>query len=250
MKTFLGGALCLVLASSVFAIDTEPAFVLQNAGPSIYGNIFGLVQPESDPSGDTFSSAPLVQDAASAFFISDTAPSTHTFDGTAEDGGADLVGNEGDRFVVAEAFTPGAGANGGDLIQVQYTAVDAAGAPTPWVAAGVAGPAGPFTAWRLDVGSNAGGMDQIANTTAVLGSGMTVFDSAGGPVGSFPLTLDTSSATGVSGLGVIGLGGADIAGFDLASFQLFWEVAPVPEPSSVILGSSSLLGLVLLRRRR
>ena len=248
-RKLLAGLLFLALSSSAFAADPIPGFNLSEAGDALTGSIFGIGTPiETDPTGDTYSAAPLAQDGASAFFISDTAPNTHTFDVASEAGGMALAASAGSTWVAVEGFFPGVGPNGGDIIAAEYIAVDAAGAPTPWVAAGVTAPGGlPFTTWRLDIGSTAAGPNEITNTDAILSSGFTAFDSAFAPIGSFPLTLDTSSASGVSGAAIVGLSGADIAGFDLASIQLFWEV--VPEPATGLLTVIGLLGVSLLRRR-
>jgi hypothetical protein len=247
-KSFAVLTILSVLASSAFAIDPIKPHNLNTSTATQFDRLFGTAIGETDPTGDTYSSAPLVQDGASAFFISDIAPATVTFDAISENGGVNSASTDS-TFAINEAFIPGVGPNGGDIIAVEYTALDIAGAPTAWVAAGVAGPAGPFTAWRLDVGGTAGGTDDIMNTDAILSSGFSIFDSAGGGLGTFGLTVDSSTAAGVSGLGVVGLGGADIAGFDLATIQLFWEVQPVPEPGSIALMLiGSLVGFGMCRR--
>ncbi len=234
---------------------------LNNFGPALTDSIFGISSTsEADPTGDTYTVAPLLQSggipATGAGFANDLGVVGVTFDGLAESGGVNVFGNAGDTFIVEESFTPAAGPNGLDLIQVEITSVDANGNPTPWVAAGVTGPNGPWTEWRVDVASNSagasGGDDLIDLSPFNLeATGFSAFASDGTSYGTFtPLTVDASTAAGVQGVGVIGLNGADIAGFDLARIQLFWEVSKVPEPSTGILSMVGVLAMMMFRRRR
>jgi len=236
MRTFiaLGTLLCISIGTA--AADHLTPAVLGTGAPAPYGSIAGSGGQQRG--GDTYNAAPLVQDGVSAFYISDAAPSTHMFDGTVEGAGNNLA-NPGGTFAIVEAQTP-LGLT--DLIQVEMIALNAAGAPAPWVT--VPG----FTSWRLDIGAIAAGTDAIdLGPINVVASGFTVFNSAGASLGTFGLTVDASTGSSVAGVGVVGLGGGDIAGFDLASIQLFWEVEIVPEPASLTL--VLLGGLALLRRR-
>jgi hypothetical protein len=65
---------------------------------------------------------------------------------------------------------------------------------------------------RLDVGPTSGGIDPVepAAHFTLLDSGIEVFNSAGQSLGSFGLSSDTSTATGLSGVAVLGNGGQDI----------------------------------------
>ena len=107
------------------------------------------------------------------------------------------------------------------LLQTQITSVDAAGAPIPWVAAGVAGPGGPFVAWRIDLGDFAAVPDKLTpdQPWSVDSAMVEAFGSAGASLGAFPLNVDSSDATGLSGVGLLGIGG-DISGLDVASLQV------------------------------
>ncbi len=213
-----------------------------------WGSIYGIAG-RAPVAGDTFGARALVQDGASAFFIDDV-PDTHLF-GAVEAAGVNFLGNLGDSFSIASAVTDLGG--GQELVQVEMTNLNASGAPSMWhPTPGLLSPNGvPYNSWRLDVGSTAAGTDDIAwdpALFAVVSSGFTAFDSTGASLGTFALTLDTSTATGLSGVGVIGIGGGDIGGFDLASIQLFWEVKKVPAPGS--LGVIGLGALFAVRRRR
>lgn len=268
MRKVLAVLVATGLAAPAVADLTTPAgggftaYNLADAGPAAYGLISDGVVAGGARSvlGDTYSVAPLVQDGVSAFFLQDVdgpGPGTTgryvaTFDGTGENSGANLAYSTGTHnFQVTEAQTDLGGGN--YLIQVQYTAVNGSGAAEPWVPAGVIGPNGPFTAWRMDLGTNAAGnpIDRLSpnNDFSILNSGFTAFDSTGAALGTFLLTVDDSNppSGGLSGVAVVGLGGANIAGFDMATLQMFWEINVVPEPASLAL--LALGGLLVVRRR-
>lgn len=203
--------------------------------------------------GDTYSIGILVQDATTAFHISNLSPSTHTLDLTPEFAGNNQVGTAGGTFSVTESVIPLG--PGSQRVTVSVTALDVTGAPEPWVTSGVLSPNNvPFTTWRLDLGSTAGGADGIAISplTTVVSSGFEVFNSAGSSLGAFALTLDDSvNGSKLSGVGVVGTGGGDIAGFDMATFAVHWDVQVVPEPHEyALMAGVGLLGFAAWRRRR
>jgi hypothetical protein len=43
------------------------------------------------------------------------------------------------------------------------------------------------------------------------------------------LTLDSSTATGLSGVAIVSIGGADIAGYDLAGILMYWDIQYAPD---------------------
>lgn len=203
-------------------------------------------------SGDSYTSETLIQTAGGAFFLDDTAGSSFIVDAAPADGGQNLT-----YTTPVSMTTVAADLDNGDGTRtalVQTTALDAAGASIAWVPAGVTNGGDPFVAWRMDVGTTAGGVDGLdialnpGESVNFLGSGFAAFDSTGGVLGVFALTLDDSAGSTASGLAVIGIGGADIAGFDLAAIQLFWDYEIVPAPAS--LSMIALGGLVAARRRR
>lgn len=200
--------------------------------------------------GDTFTAEGLVQDGVSAFFTDDGAGSVHTF-GSSSLGGNNLT-NPGTTSVINSVVVDNM--NGTYTAAVSISHLDVAGGLGLWVAGGQTGPNGSFVSWRFDAGSNAGGADQInidlgmGESINVLGSGIIAFNSAGASLGSFAMTLDSSSASALSGVGVIGLGGGNIAGFDLSGIELQWTYEVVPTPSSAAL--LGLGGLLAARRRR
>jgi hypothetical protein len=252
---FIVYVVSLALAGTALADlpTVGPVYDLRDGRPSLYGSIFdpGSAGNLTVP-GDTYGADPLVQDATSAFYLSSLTQQSHVFDFSAEGMGNNLA-NSGSTFLLNEAeSTLG---SGNTLVQIQITSINASQQPTPWVAAGVAGPNGAFTAWRMDVGAFAALADKLAQQPPfaggadVVGSGITVFNSAGTALGTFALAASSTDATGLDGVGLVGLGGADIAGFDLASFQMFWEVSAIPEPTGLI-SLGGLVGLMLIRRRR
>lgn len=218
------------------------AAVYQSGAPveAPYPSVFGTggasgVSGSDDPSGDTFGAEPLVQDAANAYYLDDATASSFTFDGTPENGGNSVLYLASvTEMRVAEVFTPSAS---GGTVQVGVAAFDSLGALVDWVPSGSTAPGGEtLIAWRLDVGSTAA-IDPIdilslnpGDTINVLNSGFTIYDLQGTPLGTYPLTIDTSDTTSVSGVALIGLGGADIAGFGLGSIEMFWEYEVIPVP--------------------
>lgn len=213
----------------------QPGVAVDAPYPSLFGpGGFTPGQSTDDPTGDTYGAEPLVQDAVGATFLDDATTSSLTFDTTPEIGGNNVLYTLAvTEMGVANMFIPSA--VGGTII-VQIVAFDDTRAVTDWVPAGAIGPNGIFTQWRADVGSTAA-VDPInilslnpGDTITILDSGFTIFDLTGTELGSFPLSLDSSDTTSVSGVAVVGLGGADIAGFGLGSIQLFWEYEVIPVP--------------------
>ena len=204
-----------------------------------FGSIFGQVGTRGG-TGDSFVARALLQAPPNAYFIDDV-PHSHTF------GGSEFAGNNlitGQPFTITSAKT----SLGGNLYLIQVEM----GTQGPWQPTpGLTAPNGNvFQSWRLDVGMLAAGTDAIdfANPITVMSSGFSIFNSVGGSLGTFALTLNGSTASSVAGVGVVGLGGGDIGGFDLARIQLFWTVEIIPAP-----GTASLIGLgglVAMRRRR
>ncbi len=165
MKRPLSVLLLLALAAPALAATPTwmaPARNLLTDGrATLYGRMTSdLAVTPRDATGDTYEIGILGQSAATAFYISDASPSTHLFDGIAESAGLDLAATSG-SFSVNEAYLPDAGVNGGDVIVVEVTALDDAGAPMPWIEAGTVTPDGPFVQWRLDVGTAAAGTNDI-----------------------------------------------------------------------------------------
>jgi hypothetical protein len=244
----LAGVASLTVSAGADITALNGAALGQSEGaPTQFGSIYGQV-PQSPVDGDTYDARALLQDGVNAFFIDD-APDNHGFGGS-EDAGTNFVGNAGDRFSIASLHTVLGG--GTELVQVEMTNLSANGAPSAWQpTAGLLSPNDlVFNSWRFDMGSTAAGTDAIAwsNDFAIINSGFTAFDSTGASLGTFALTLDTSTANSMSGVAVLGLGGADIGGFDMVSIQLFWEIEKVPAPGSMAL--LGMVGLASMRRRR
>lgn len=250
MKTKLLASLVIGLLCSANAVaDLSVGHTANDVAGVRPGNLF------LNAFGSSYTVAPLVQDAGSAFFLDDGSGNggTATFDGVEEILGLN-TGNTGSVLTVNEAETD----LGGGMFQIDVTVASfdqASGAPTIWLSADNVG-AG-FVAWRLDVGDVAAGEGPInwgGNAFTVEDSFFNLTDTAGNGLGggNFALTVDSSDADGVSGLGVIGLGGADIAGFDVHSFTLSWVVSEsqaIPEPSSLMIIGLASLGLAVRRRK-
>ena len=80
---------------------------LNNFGPALTDSIFGISSTsEADPTGDTYTVAPLLQSggipATGAGFANDLGVVGVTFDGLAESGGVNVFGNAGDTFIAIE----------------------------------------------------------------------------------------------------------------------------------------------------
>ena len=253
---FLIGAIALLMQASTASADLtyiEGFNLLHGSTIQGYSSIYHTGIGDS-ALGDTYGAQPLAQDGTSAFFISDSSgpgAGVFTLGANPELHGANLTGAAGDTFSVLDAETDLGGGN--KLIQVEIVSLDLNGGATPWVAAGVVSPNGPFTSWRMDVGGFAAAADLINPDEAftVNAAGVSLFDSTGGLLGTFGLAVDLSDATGLGGVGVVGLGGADIAGFDMASMQMFFDIqfATIPEPTTIGLLSIVGLGLVIRRKR-
>ncbi len=189
--------------------------------------------------GDTFSLAPLVQNnAQQALYISSAAgPTSHTFDGIAEPGGSNLRGTAGGTFSIVEGLVPLAG--GVNRFIVEVTAISSSLVAEPWISSAYS--ASGYIAWRLDVGSTAGGTNPIQPATPFtpVGAGIHVFNSAGQLRGSFGLSLNTSTTTSLSGVAVLGNSGQNIAGVDVASIQMYWDILPQPSDLAVQLVDAS-----------
>jgi hypothetical protein len=243
----LAGIASLTVSAGADITSLDGVILGQSEGTNTrFGSISGF-GPQSPVAGDTYDARALLQDGINAFFIDDV-PDNHAFGGV-EAAGANFAGNAGDSFSIASLNTVLGG--GTELVQVEMANFSANGALSAWLPIPGNGPNGvPFTSWRMDMGSTAAGTDDIAwsNDFTIINSGFTAFDSTGASLGTFALTLDTSTANSMSGVAVIGLGGADIGGFDMASIQLFWEIEKIPAPGAVTL--LSMVGLVSMRRRR
>jgi hypothetical protein len=201
----------------------------------------GSAAPNIAASGDTYSQAPLVQDSSNAHYVTSVeGPSIHTFDGASESGGSNLLGTAGGTFEVSEGTTDQG--DGIQRIMVEVTALSAGAAAEPWVDASQSD-AG-YLAWRLDVGSEAGGTNKIEPDMpfTVLDSGVNLFDSSGSPVDTLDLLQDNSDMTGLAGVAIIShANDANIAGIDIATLQMFWDIYPqVPEYSSNPVAGSTL----------
>ncbi len=217
-----------------------------NGQGTIYSDFSGL---QSVIAGDSFTAEPLVQDGISAFFTDDNTASIFA-EGVEGFGGVNIAGAAGSTSNALAGSVP----LGGGMF-VGFASVhmrDAAGALGIWVDAANAG-AG-FTTWRADVGTIAGGTDGLGidlapgESFSVLSAAFVAFNSTGGSLGTFALSVDNSDAAQLAGLAVIGLGGADIAGFDLAGIEMQWTYEIVPAPASAAL--LGLGGFAAIRRRR
>lgn len=203
--------------------------------------------------GDTYNVAPVVQTATGAFYLSTPGNVNHVFSNSTNK----FHGNNGaypqgaGTMVVSELLTE-LGPNQ-YLLQVELSALNASGALTPWIPAGVTANGSIFTSWRMDLGTLAAAPDRLTPSQPILAvesADMFVFDSAGDLLAAFPMTSDaTDPLTGLAGAGIVGLGGDDIAGVDMASFQLAWTYRTVPEPTSFALLSLGMVGLLGRRRR-
>lgn len=232
----------------------QVSFDLANSVGAVegYESIYGK-EPSVLLTGDTYNVAPLIQTAASAFYLSSPGNVLQTFNGGAgkPHGASGAYAPGAANIVLSESLTP----LGGNqfLVQVQLTSVGSAG-PNAWVPAGVSGPGGAiFTSWRMDLGTAAAAADRLlpaAGLFSIDSATMTLFNSAGGSIASFAMSNNASNLAGLAGQGVVGLNGANIAGFDLASYQLAWRYTAVPEPAAgLTAGLFGLLGACWRKRR-
>jgi hypothetical protein len=222
--------LTCLLAASLQAGETVPDVAVLGVTPSKDIAVLRLEEQQglaAQLANGSYSLAPTVQDSGSAYYMSDAdGPTLHTFDGVGESGGANLFGTTRGSFLVFEGSEDLG--NDADRVIVEVWAVDGSGVAEPWVDSSNAGSG--LTHWRLDLGSNFGGNSQIQPGVpfTVLGSGVAIFDSAGGQLATDDLSLDSSTASGLSGVAIFWLGGADIAGFDLAGMQMYWDIQYPP----------------------
>ena len=180
---------------------------------------------------DTYSVAPFIRDNLDNFHwaSAEEAPTFHTFNGSAESGGGNVFGTPGGSFRVLEGRTSLGG--GVDRYSVEVTAVSSSSVKEPWVDASWAGSG--YTDWILEVGTATGGGDPLepGYSFNVLNSGVSLFNSAGAPIGDFDLYNDASSNTVLRGTARIDNDGSDIAGVDVAAIQMYWDITPqVSEP--------------------
>ena len=177
--------------------------------------------------GDTYSLAPTIGTTTEDYYLSTlNSPTTHTFDGYTEFGGEKYCGTTNAYISVDERILDlGSGVS---RYLVQVSAFDTSQQLEPWVDGSCTGNG--FTQWRLDVGSDYGGIDRIDfdSPVIVLGSGLLAYDSTAALIGEYPIA-DTSTSTSLSGWQYLDLGGEDIAGFDVAAMQMYWDVV-IPEP--------------------
>jgi serine protease len=196
-------------------------------------------KPQTDPSGDSYSLAPLLQDSEFAHPMSDAqAATTQRFDEQWKSGGMNQFGTTGGTLGIIEKVER----IDGGLIQVsvQVTALNAQGQAEPWVDARFAGDG--FVSWRLDIGTNLGGSNPLNpdKPFKVVRSGISVFNSAGDRLADLDLLQDSSTSTGLAGIGGVELNnGDDIAGFDLATIIMFWNLEEVEDTGFKVTGGQS-----------
>lgn len=232
MRKLLAGILVAGIAIPAMGQTPQPPIDMATGQKTVI-NTPVSVMSEKFPSNagaaaDLYNASSLLQTGAGAAFLDPGAGGPYTFDGASE-----VMGPNGcDATVtmeIIEVQLPGAAcpnALGTDCIISDIIALDAAGAPTPWVPVGCSDPLDPWVSWRMDVEVAAGPdfIDISSGAVTVLDSGACAFDSGGGLLGCFPLVLDSSIGNSLGGVGIVGLGGADIAGFDMAELQLYWDI--------------------------
>ena len=183
--------------------------------------------------GDTYSIAPLAQSAASAAYLPySPAISSHTFTNTtfAESGGFNAYGSNNQlvsEFKVRESIEDLG--DGVSRYRVEMRAVASSSGPSEaWVSS--AGSGEGFINWRLDVGSDFGGSDQIEPgfDFVIVNSAANGYSTSGASIGT-PTFVDTSSTSGLSGVALVSNGGSNIAGVPLAEIQMYWDIAASPD---------------------
>ncbi len=191
----------------------------------------------ADPSGDTYSLAPVVQDDAvptGAYAMTSPTETTLTFDGTATNIGANFRGSAGGTFSVLETYSVDHGGPGIDRVSVGVTALNSALGREPWVAAGQVGNAGAtLITWRLDVGAfDASNQIQPDAPFSVVGVGVEAYDVVGSLIFSNPaLSADLSDGVTLSGTVLLQFQvegePVEIAGYDLAEIVVFWDIREI-----------------------
>jgi hypothetical protein len=189
-----------------------PASRLDLPSPALRGT--------TDPTGSDYQAAALAQDLINPFFI-DQPPDSFTWDGTAKNNGDNVFSES--SMTLMETYLPGAGASGGDVIQVNIFTDDS----SALVPEGSSTPVGrPFLSWRMDVGIGAfNDRIDIDPNAPILSSGFDLFSNGVSMGGPFALNDEAH----IGGVGVAGLNGDPIDGVDVDEMAMFWEVQPVEE---------------------
>jgi hypothetical protein len=241
MRTVLALFLICCCVSLVNAAPSEKADLasqvatFESGGPVLEAQATGLKpsqaisgKTESVPDGDTYSLAPLLQDEELAYFMTDTQQATNnTYDQSWKTIGTNEYGTSGGKFRAMEKTTDLGG--GVTQISVRVTAVNSQNNAEPWVDQAFAGSG--FINWRLDVGTNFGGSNQIepGSSFEIEASGVLIFDSAGTQLADLNIT-DTSDSNGLSGIALLNLvDDPDIAGFDVATILIYWNIKIEPD---------------------
>jgi hypothetical protein len=156
-------------------------------------------------------------------------------------GGSHVAGNNvfsGAALTMLQTYAPGAGPNGGDIIQVNIFSDNG----SPLVPSGTEINGRPPDTLQFHVGTGQKSNPIDTDTPQfILGSGMAVFQN-GLPVGA-PIAL--FSEVNIGGEGRYAPGGP-IDGLGIDEVAMFWEVAP--EPGS--LSALAVGAMLVLRRRR
>lgn len=177
---------------------------------------------QSVPERESYSLAPLLQDAQYYYYLSDAnSETTHTFTQDWKTIGNNDYGTVGGKVLLIEKSEKLE--NGNYRTSVQVTTVNANNDAEPWVDESHSGEG--FTTWRLDIGSDAGGSNKInpEGDFEIVASGVWLF----GSDGEFQTEIeieDTSDSNGLSGLAIVGFeDNSDIAGHDMATMIMFWD---------------------------
>lgn len=188
-------------------------------------------------SGDTFSLAPIVQDAAvpaNAFAMTSPTASTVTATGSASTNiGTNFYGSAGGTFRVDTIFLEDTPSEGFHIVEVCVVALDSSNAREPWVEAGRTGPGGEtLYTWRLDLGLiNATNPIDFESPVHLVDAYTLAFDVSGGLLLDDDQVLTEVGDQSVSGVTLLQFQiegvPVEIAGFDLAEICLGWELVEV-----------------------